>query len=134
MVDESESGYSARLAAAMGSTSTQAIADHLGVSYQAVKKVLIGASKFFTLPNHYKVSDFLGVNPRWLATGEGDRLPEQPPGLVADWRTVALSLAQRHPHESKRVELADFIRRVDEEYADIKNPTGLAGKFTPEAK
>lgn len=129
MTDDTDNGYAARLAAAMGTTSTQALADHLGVSYQAVQKVLKGTSKFFTLPNHYKVADFLGVNPRWLATGEGERRAAKA-GPPADWRTVALFLARSHPHESKRFELGDFCRRVDEEFNDIEDPTRLPGKFT----
>lgn len=134
MTDDTDNGYAARLAAAMGTTSTQALADHLGVSYQAVQKVLKGTSKFFTLPNHYKVADHLGVNPRWLATGEGERLAAKPVTQSADWRTVALSLARRHPHEAKRFELADFCRRVDDEFNDIEDPTRLPGKFTTQDK
>lgn len=43
-----------------------------------------------------------------------------------DWRTVALTVALKHPHEEKRRELTDFVRRVDAEFEEIKKATSLA--------
>lgn len=51
------------------------LAVELGVSYVAVKKVLDGLTRAFTAENNSRAAAFLGVNPDWLATGEGEMLP-----------------------------------------------------------
>lgn len=51
------------------------LAAELGVSYVAVKKVLDGLTRAFTAENNSRAATFLGVNPDWLATGEGEMLP-----------------------------------------------------------
>ena len=43
---------------------------HLGVSYQAMKKLMDGVSKSLSAENHARAARFLGVNSYWLATGE----------------------------------------------------------------
>lgn len=43
---------------------------HLGVSYQAMKKLEDGKTKSLTAENNAKAAKFLGVNAYWLATGE----------------------------------------------------------------
>ena len=48
------------------------LAQELGVSYVAVKKVLDGLTKAFTAENNSRAASFLEVNPDWLATGEGE--------------------------------------------------------------
>lgn len=65
--------YSERLKAAMDarSTSVSQLATGMGVSYQAVKRVLDGLSKAFSAANNTKASAFLRVSPDWLATGVG---------------------------------------------------------------
>lgn len=67
--------YSDRLKSAMEAenVSTQMLADHLKVSYQAVKKVLDGKSKAFSAPNHEDACELLKVSGKWLAKGEGPR-------------------------------------------------------------
>ena len=50
-----------------------ALAASLGVSYQAVKKVLDGSTRAFTAANNARAAAALKVNPNWLATGQGDR-------------------------------------------------------------
>ncbi len=47
---------------------------HLQISYQALKKVLDGASKAFNAENCAKAAQYLGVNIYWLATGDGHML------------------------------------------------------------
>lgn len=66
--------YSDRLADAMKrrNVSAQQMADHLRVTYQAVKKVLDGKSKEFSAVNHEHAARFLGVSGYWLATGKPD--------------------------------------------------------------
>lgn len=51
------------------------LAEELGVSYVAVKKVLDGQTRAFTAENNSKAAAFLGVSPDWLATGKGEMLP-----------------------------------------------------------
>ena len=51
------------------------LAEELGVSYVAVKKVLDGQTRAFTAENNSKAAAFLGVSPDWLARGEGEMLP-----------------------------------------------------------
>lgn len=43
---------------------------HLGVSYQAMKKLEDGKTKSLTAENNAKAAKFLGVNAYWLATGQ----------------------------------------------------------------
>lgn len=65
--------YSARLKKAMEErgVSVSQLAAGMGVSYQAVKRVLEGLSKAFSAANNAKAAAYLSVNPDWLATGEG---------------------------------------------------------------
>lgn len=65
--------YSERLKAAMDarSTSVTQLASGMGVSYQAVKRVIDGLSKAFSAANNTKAAAFLRISPDWLATGEG---------------------------------------------------------------
>ncbi len=66
--------YKDRLEIAMkkASVSVTALADHLKISYQGVKKVINGTTAAFTAANNSKAAKFLGVSPDWLATGDGD--------------------------------------------------------------
>ncbi|MCB4365424.1 hypothetical protein KIH07_16900 [Hydrogenophaga taeniospiralis] len=52
-------------------TTAQRLADHMGVSYQAVKKVMDGKTKAFSAANNDVAAAFLGITSRWLATGKG---------------------------------------------------------------
>ncbi len=73
--------FSERLQAAMkaASVSTSQLAEGLGVSYQAVKRVEEGRSKAFNAANNSKAAAFLGVSAHWLATGLGPmRDPSHP--------------------------------------------------------
>jgi hypothetical protein len=67
--------YKDRLGQAMraAGVTPAALAAELKVSYQAVKQVIDGKNTSFTAVNNDKAARFLGVNSRWLATGEGDR-------------------------------------------------------------
>lgn len=69
MVDELKD----RLAAAMDAAGVGAsrLAEHLDVSYQAVKKLLDGKSKSMDAVNCSKAARFLSVDTDWLATGDG---------------------------------------------------------------
>lgn len=68
--------YAQRLTAAMehAGQKTTALALNLGVSYQAVKKVLDGKSTSLNAANNARAARFLGVSADWLATGSGSML------------------------------------------------------------
>ena len=67
--------YATRLKSAMDAAgvSVQALANHLGVTYQAVKAAINGRSRGLTAPNNARAAEKLGVSGHWLATGEGPR-------------------------------------------------------------
>ena len=68
-----ENRYQERLAKAMeqsGVTVTR-LASLMGVSYQAVKQVASGKANAFNASNNVRAAKALGVNPEWLATGDG---------------------------------------------------------------
>lgn len=63
--------YKDRLTTAMQRSNAKpaALAAELGVSYQAVMKVLDGKTAYFDTPNNVRAARFLGVTSDWLATG-----------------------------------------------------------------
>lgn len=65
--------YSERLQAAMKlrKVSVAELAEGMGLSYQAVKKVFDGKSNAFTAENNSKAAKILGIYSDWLATGLG---------------------------------------------------------------
>lgn len=66
--------YSERLGASMkqAGMSVARLASRLGISYQAVKKVVDGKSRAFSAENNARAAALLDVNPDWLATGKGE--------------------------------------------------------------
>ena len=76
--------YKDRLAQAMAdaNVSTRVLAGKLGLSYQAVKKVLDGKSAAFTAQNHDLAATFLGVSSSWLANEIGPKRVDSQPDLV----------------------------------------------------
>lgn len=84
--------YSERLRSALETrkVSVSQLATGMGVSYQAVKRVLDGLSKAFSAANNTKAAAFLRVSPDWLATGTGSmdatfdvNVRPAPPGMRA---------------------------------------------------
>ena len=65
--------YGERLEAALKARNTtiSQLASGMGVSYQAVKRVIDGLSKAFSAANNTKAAAFLRISPDWLATGQG---------------------------------------------------------------
>lgn len=82
MVDE----YKDRLKEAMADKkmSRQQLADALGISYQAVRKVLIGESGGFELENHNAACRVLGVCSDWLLSGKLPKLADSSNVVPAD--------------------------------------------------
>lgn len=66
--------YKDRLLSAMKrvNMTTQQLADKIGISYQAVKKVIDGKSAGFGIINNVRAADVLQVNSNWLVTGSGE--------------------------------------------------------------
>ena len=52
-------------------SSARALADALGLSYQAAKKAIDGLTKMLAADNSVTAAKFLGVDSEWLATGTG---------------------------------------------------------------
>lgn len=65
------------------SISTTELARELGISYQAVKKVLNGGS--FGKDNNIAAAKILGVHSEWLADGKGRRIA---PPVIADANSI----------------------------------------------
>lgn len=113
--------YKDRLQKAMddAKVSTQKLADHLKVSYQAVKKVLDGRSNSFTAANNDKAAKFLGVSPSWLATGKSPKHPHDAGLVVAeptpDARIHALSA--RALSLAERLDALTNVQHADAVYA-----------------
>lgn len=87
MVEE----YKDRLGYAMvgAMLTTPRLAEAMGLSYQAVRKVLQGNSKSFTAENNARAAEVLGVDPSWLATGN----PRPEPG----YKTVPAATSKNAP-------------------------------------
>lgn len=58
-----------------------------GLSDSALHKFLSGAVESLTLKNVDKIADALGVDPRWLAYGEGD--PDRATDIGDLWERIA---------------------------------------------
>jgi len=100
--------YGMRLNAAMQArgVSAQQLATHLGVSYQAIRKVLKGQSTALTAFNNSRASRFLKVSGDWLATGDG-LMQETPSGQGGDLPDWSLSKQWQSASEEAR-EVARF--------------------------
>ena len=115
--------YKQRLNQAMGeTTSVRQVASALGVSYQAVKKVVDGKSAAFTAENNAKVSKFLRVSPDWLATGLGEMRPptisSAPPQPTAAEELSAITAALRTLDAAGREQAAVLLQSM------ARNPDG----------
>lgn len=53
------------------------LATAIGISYQGVRKVFDSDGAFGS-ENNLKAADYFGVNPKWLATGEGTKSQQSP--------------------------------------------------------
>lgn len=78
------STYGSRLHAALErkNTSREDLAKAIGRTPQAVGQVINGTTKALTAENNSRAAAFLGVNPDWLATGEGEMLATSSPATL----------------------------------------------------
>lgn len=68
-------------------TSARAVSLKAGLSDSMVHKFLTGATSSLTLETLNKIADALGIDPIWLAYGEGD--PDAASELSKVWRRIA---------------------------------------------
>lgn len=73
--------------------SKERLASHLGVTIQAINKVVGGKTAALSAPNNSKAARFLGVDADWLAIGEGSRISQDA------WPFKHISLAELHELE-----------------------------------
>lgn len=120
------------------------VAEALGITYQAVKKILNGTSKMLRADNNVVAARLFGVSSEWLATGKGSRnIAAEPP---KQYRPSGAESApppppgnfSRHapPTESEWAVLHDL--RVlpqterDKLLADVRNRAELFRAYTAE--
>jgi hypothetical protein len=126
--------YKDRLRAAMDTAgvSVHRLADHLGISYQAVKKVLDGGTRYLIVPNHIRAAELLGVECNWLAGIEpqavkpGDQLADM------DWRAIAHHAADQCAPGPMRDTLTAFCDAVDAKYKELARARALREKLHTE--
>jgi transcriptional regulator with XRE-family HTH domain len=93
--------YKDRLAQAMklAGVSEHQLAKALDITYTGVKKALKGGhdgTSAMSAANNSKAAKFLGVDPDWLATGEGDSSGGIPPlSLTLDETDLIIALRER---------------------------------------
>lgn len=118
------STYGSRLQAALErkKASKTDLAKAIGRTPQAVGQVINGTTKALTAENNSLAAIYLGVNPHWLATGEGEMLPAdgrsaeaanvapaQPAGLGATLANLGELLSRTSPQT--RAAVADLLGR-----------------------
>ena len=72
------------------------LAKEMGLSYQAVKKVVDGATTSFTAVNNSRAAEILDRNSNWLATGKGEkkhveRAPSWTPASEPEYLNVVIN-------------------------------------------
>lgn len=123
--------YRERLANAMKEANVQAseLAGAVGISYQAVKKVLDGVSNAFSADNNSKAAKFLHVSSDWLATGRGERKRAEEGQVVAEpW-------AEYHPVRPHRFHLVPVVGQgaggdlSERMWTDGDYPVGVTNEY-----
>lgn len=102
----------------------QVLADHLGVSVQAVRKVLDGKSAAFNVFNHFEACKFLGIDAEWLATG--DRQMASPDGAESQADQLAYALesltsALQKADKNSRIAVEPLLASMANEPAEARN-------------
>lgn len=117
----------ARLAVALQASSmgVQALADEIGVSYQAIKKILNGKSKSFSAENVFKAAEVLGVDPYWLATGRGPMRLSTQAAPISDtlrsaWADASPDIQRAAENAARAVLNLDSLPRLKPEEASRK--------------
>lgn len=119
--------YAERLKTALGGGSPEQmrnLAKHLDISYQAVKQVADGVTRFFVVPNHIRACRYLGVRSEWLGLGEGPMRDDNAKGDSVDYRTLALMIITEHPDLASRELMLQLIDLVDMKAAQLRQVAG----------
>ncbi len=118
--------YANRLDAAIKNAKSSAsqLSAELGISYQAIKKVLDGKSTALNAENHMRAARFLGVNSFWLATGE-EQMQEQPPAAppipIANYKvTESETASANYNWPFKSVSLANVKQLPERKLGQIE--------------
>jgi len=90
----------------MAGVDEHAMAKALDVSYQAIKKVLLGTSKMLRADNNVRAAQFLRVDSEWLATGQGS------PAGGKSWPFTAEVLDTHRGQEAEHLRRAENQLRV----------------------
>jgi transcriptional regulator with XRE-family HTH domain len=114
MVERSRSPYAERLAHSMSLDENQIsavdLAEALGVTRQAIDKLLKGGSNEMSASNNARAAQLLNVDPIWLATGEGTA---RPPEFQVRWHERRLvELFRRLPPDEQDEFAASLESRV----------------------
>jgi len=127
MVDD----YATRLKLALGGDSPELIkrlANELGLTYNAVKKVVMGDSNFFSVPNHFKAARLLKVRAEWLGLGEAPMRPAAGEPDTVDYRTLALMIISEHPDTDARELMLQLIELTDTKALQLRQVAGSRAK------
>lgn len=89
----------------------RALSTRLGMSYQAVRKVLIGESHAFSAANHENAAAFLGVSGHWLTSGRGPRLADTTSAPLTAQEPAPASLVNKPLHPDAWI--AEAIRTLE---------------------
>jgi phage repressor protein C with HTH and peptisase S24 domain len=122
--------YSERLAAAMKQSgySTQRLADAMGISYQAVRKLINRQSTAFTAENNSKAAKLMNVRADWLARGEGQMTAHT---LSAETALLTLTGGQSNVEQApqlrgaRRIPVVGEVKGGDDGYLEeLQYPVG----------
>ncbi|RYH66083.1 MAG: XRE family transcriptional regulator [Alcaligenaceae bacterium] len=100
-----------KLALELGGKSRKELSASMGVSVQAIGDVINGKSRALTAENNARAAAALGVNPTWLATGDGEPRTEPQP---------APSPRELPPPSVAGQEVGEFVavRRAEVKFSD----------------
>lgn len=79
-----------------------AIAKHLGISYQAIMKVLAGTTRMLAADNNARAAAFCSVRSDWLATGEGLPFVAESSAPLDDETAEVVSMFRQLSPEDRR--------------------------------
>lgn len=104
------SPYAERLAHSMSDPENQIgaveLAEALGVTRQAIDKLLKGGSNEMSASNNARAARLLNVDPTWLATGEGTARPAE---FMVRWHERRLIELYRRLPPDEQDEFADLV-------------------------
>ncbi len=129
MVEQSRTPYADRLVQAMREAENPytnvELAEALGITRQAIDKVLKGGSKEMSASNNARAAQLLNVDPTWLATGEGTARPAEFKVRWSERRLI--DLYRRLPPD----EQDEFARSVESQCAIHEQHSARAERDWP---